>query len=96
MSAYPGSVPYAAQAPASSGHAWVIDKSDSIPLPSPTRAVYVGAAGDVTVQMAGVKGAADGTNPTLFAAVPAGTTLPISVTFIMSTGTVSTNVVPLW
>jgi len=54
-----------------------------------TRAVYVGGAGALTVTMH------DGTNAT-FAAVPAGTTLPISVTKILSTGTAATSIVALY
>lgn len=101
MADYPGSVgftpPTNPATPGPAAHAWVVDKSDSVPLPAVTRAIYVGAAGDVTVQLAGVDGGVDGhSNPTLFAAVPAGTTLWICVTYVMSTGTASTNVVALW
>lgn len=96
MSAYPGSIGFVPAAPGPMGHGWVVAKSDSVPLPATTRAIYVGATGDITVQFAGVLGAADGSHPTLFAAVPAGTTLNIACTFVMSTGTTSTNVVALW
>lgn len=95
MTAYPGSTGFVPQAPGPMGHAWVVDKSDTIPLPAVTRAIYVGATGDVTVQLAGVLGADDASHPTLFAAVPAGTTLNIACTFVMD-ATVSTNVVAMW
>jgi hypothetical protein len=96
VTTYPGSIGFVDQAPGPMAHAWDVVKSDTVPLPATTRAIYVGATGDVTVQMAGVLGATDGSNPTLFAAVPAGTTLNIACTFVMSTGTSSTNVVALW
>lgn len=96
MAAYPGSIGFVNPAAGPMGHAWVVDKSDSVPLPAVTRAIYVGVTGDVTVQLAGVLGAADGSHPTLFAAVAAGTTLNIACTFVMATGTASTNVVALW
>lgn len=96
MAAYPGSIGFTPQAPGPMGRAWVVDKSDTVPLPATTRAIYVGVTGDVTVQLAGNLGAADGSHPTLFAAVTAGTTLNIACTFVMSTGTASTNVVALW
>ncbi len=54
-----------------------------------TRAVYVGGAGALAVTMH------NGTNAT-FAAVPAGTTLPISVTKVLSTGTTATSIVALY
>lgn len=96
MVAYPGSIGYTPEAFGPMGRAWVVDKSDSVELPTITRAIYVGATGDVTVQLAGNLGAADGSHPTLFAAVPAGTTLNIACTFVMATGTTSTNIVAMW
>lgn len=95
MTAYPGSIGFVPDAPGPMGRAWVVAKSDTVPLPATTRAIYVGVTGDITVQLAGVDGADDGSNPTLFAAVPAGTILPIACTFVMA-ATVSTNVVALW
>lgn len=96
MAAYAGSIGYTPQAPGPMGRAWVVDKSDTVPLPAPTRAIYVGATGDVTLQLAGNLGAADGSHPTLYAAVPAGTTLQVEATFVMSTGTTSANIVAQW
>lgn len=96
MAAYPGQIPYTPKAPSSAGRAWVVDKSDTVPLPAVTSAIYVGDTGDVTVQLAGNLGALDASHPTLYAAVQAGTTLNIACTFVMSTGTTSTNVVAQW
>ena len=61
---------------------------DTNALAATTRAVYVGGAGALTVTMA------NGVNAT-FAAVPAGTTLPIRVTHVLATGTAATSIVAL-
>lgn len=79
-------------APGPSTHAWVVTPDDNDTLVAPTKALYVGALGDVTVQMAGV----EDSHPTLFAAVPAGTTLIITATKVLATGTTSNNIVALW
>jgi hypothetical protein len=54
-----------------------------------TRALYVGGAGDVSVTMQ------DG-GDVVFAAVPAGTTLPIRVKVVKATGTDATDIIALW
>jgi hypothetical protein len=56
----------------------------------PTRALYVGSAGDVAVRMH------LGQSTATFAAVPAGTMLPINVDQVLSSGTSSTNILRLW
>lgn len=62
-----------------------ITKSDATTYTG-IRSIYVGGAGDVTaVDASG--------NAVLFAAVPAGTTLPIQPTMIKSTGTSATGIV---
>lgn len=58
------------------------------PLSTETRALFVGAAGDVTVTMA------SGTVLT-FANVPAGATLPVRVVSV-NNGTTASNMVALW
>lgn len=70
-------------------YAQAITKSDSIEY-TPTRGIYVGGAGAVAVIMEG-----DGGSVT-FAAVPAGTIIPVRATKILSTGTDATNIVALW
>lgn len=71
-------------------HAFAITKHDTNLLTSNTRALYVGGAGDVTVDMVG------GETSVLFSAVPAGTVLPIRATRVKSMGTTATSVVGLY
>lgn len=74
-------------------YAVVVTPSDSTNLGYTTRALYVGGAGNVSVEMAG----AGGQEPTvLFTGVVAGSILPISVTRVNSTGTTATTIVALW
>lgn len=53
-------------------------------------ALYVGGAGALVVRMRG-----EGSDTT-FAAVPAGTTLPIQATHVRLTGTAATSIVALY
>lgn len=69
----------------------VITPSDTVAI-TPTRAVYVGGTGHLTVHFVG---APAGTN-TLISAIPVGTILPIAVDLILSTGTTATLIVALW
>lgn len=62
---------------------------DTQDLPQFSRALYVGAGGDVTVQMV------EGMQVT-FSAVPGGTLLPIRVRRVLATGTTAAGVVALW
>lgn len=72
-----------------SSSAFAVTKSDVTVFSQPTRALYVGGAGAVSVRML------DQTTVT-FAAVPAGTTLPIRVDKVLSTGTDATSIVGLY
>ncbi len=80
-------------------NAIVLTKSDTVNIASPsgqavtTRALYIGGAGDISVEMAGDQ-MADQT--VLFSALPAGTVLPISITRLNSTSTDATLVVAVW
>lgn len=56
---------------------------------APCRALYVGGAGDVTIQDV------DG-NTITFAAVPAGTVLPVKVMRVMNTDTDATDIVAIY
>ncbi|MBI1219819.1 MAG: hypothetical protein GC186_14855 [Rhodobacteraceae bacterium] len=66
-----------------------VTPSDSVALPSVTRAIYIGQPGDVAVSMAG------GQDVT-FQSVPAGTMLPIRVGAVKATGTSAAGILALW
>lgn len=74
-------------APAS--NAVAITKSDETTF-NATRAIYVGGAGDIKVDMAGTGTAV------VFVGVPAGTLLPIRVTRVYSTGTDASSMVRIY
>lgn len=67
--------------------AYAVTPSDSVNLAVVSRGLYVGVAGDVTVEMAKV-----GTT-ILFKGVPAGAWLPLRVSRVDATGTTATNIV---
>lgn len=71
------------------GSAFAVTKSDATVFSQPTRALWVGGAGDVAVRML------DQTTLT-FAAVPAGQLLPIRVDKVLSTGTTATSIVGMY
>jgi hypothetical protein len=79
-----------ADATVSAHRASAITTSDSTIFVQPTRALYVGAAGNITVDMA------DGGTSVLFVAVQGGTILPIQVTRVYATGTTATSIVALY
>lgn len=72
-------------------HATAIVPSDVADLPAPgiSEGIYVGAAGDLTVDLAG------GENSVLFTAAPVGI-LPIRVTRVRATGTTAINLLQIW
>lgn len=69
--------------------AFAVTKSDTTVFPRPTKALYVGGAGDVAVLLA------DDISPVVFSAVPAGTFLPVRVSKVLSTGTTATLILGL-
>lgn len=69
-----------------------ITPSDSANLVSDAKALYIGGAGAVAVEMSKD---APGTS-VIFAGVPVGTTLQIRVRKILATGTTATNIVALY
>lgn len=75
-------------------YAFPVTPSDTDPLPVVCDALYVGGAGDVTVQMQ--PDATSPSAPVTFTAVPVGTVLPIRTAQVMATGTAATNLVALW
>jgi len=66
-----------------------VTKSDTVPLASVPRTIYVGVAGDITAILA------DDTSAVLFKAVPVGP-FPVMVKQIMATGTTATDIVALY
>jgi hypothetical protein len=74
------------ESPASDGFA--VTPDDTNPLPSATRALYVGGGGDVTVTM---KSGATVT----FKAVAGGAILPVRVVAVAASGTTATDLVGL-
>jgi hypothetical protein len=75
---------------ASSGDIAAVTPSDATEFATMTRGLYVGGAGAVAVL-----GWEDSAAVT-FAAVPAGTILPVRVKKVMSTNTTATNIVALY
>lgn len=71
-------------------NAAAVTPSDTVDLAELTRGLYVGGTGDVTVNMA------DTGSAVKFAAVPAGTLLPIRASRVKSTGTTATDIVAVW
>ena len=61
--------------------------SDAVPLPRPTKAIYVGTGGAVTLR--GVDGAADVT----YRNVPSGSYLEVCAAFVRATGTTASDLV---
>jgi hypothetical protein len=73
--------------------ATAITPSDSADLLYPSRAIYVGGAGDITVVMFDEP---SGATPTVtFKAVPVGITLLVCARRVMATATTATNLVAL-
>lgn len=79
-----------ADATVSAHRASAVTTSNSTIYQQPTRALYIGSVGDLTVDMA------DGGSSVLFVGVQGGTILPIQVTRIYATGTTATSIVALY
>jgi len=79
-----------ADATVSAHRASAVTTSDATIYGQPTRALYIGAAGNLTVDMA------DGGSSVLFVGVQGGTLLPIQVTRVYATGTTATSIVALY
>ena len=79
-----------ADATVSAHRAATINPNNTLVFEQPTRGIYVGSFGNLTVDMA------DGGSSILFVGVQGGTVLPIQVTRVYSTGTTATNMVGLY
>lgn len=67
----------------------VVTPSDTTDLSRTSRALFVGGAGNISVEMAG------GQSAVVFTGVVAGQILPIAVTRVNSTSTTATNIVAI-
>lgn len=74
---------------ASYAYAEAVTPSDSVDLEHPSRGLWVGTTGDVSVEMAG-----GGTH--VFSNVPSGTLLPIRVTRVNFSSTGASDIVALY
>lgn len=83
---------YAPSAPSSALRAVAVTPNDDDDLAHITSGLWIGATGDVTVIPANNANDA----PITFAAIPAGTLLPLSVRRVMDTGTDATQIVAFW
>ena len=84
--------PYTPRAPAVRSRAAPIVPSDTVDLEFPTQGIWVGATGDLRVNMAGQSSP----NPINFLAIESGTYLPIAVTRVFVAGTTAQNLVALY
>lgn len=71
-------------------NAAAVTPSDSADLGDVAVALYVGGAGDVSVDTVG------GQESIVFSSMSAGTILPVRVKRVNATGTTATNIVALW
>lgn len=76
---------------AAASSAAVIVPSDSADLPNFSRGIYIGGAGNLTVDMVDQPGVS-----VQFVAVPAGAVLPIQVRKVYATGTSASALVALY
>ena len=79
---------YASSLEGPATHAFAITPHDTAPLPEPTRALYVGGAGSVTVVLLSGEEVS-------FANVAASSLLPIRVSDVLATGTTASLLVGL-
>lgn len=78
--------------PGPASGAYTITPSDTQKLPFDTRGIYVGAAGNLTVVMSNDVLA----NTVTFFSVPAGALLPLSVKYVLSSGTTAGSLVGVY
>ena len=84
----PGSPTVVTDYPAS--HAAAVTPSNTTDLTYVARGLYIGVAGNVTLDTQG------GESSVLFTGLLAGTILPVLTTRVRSTGTTATSIVALW
>lgn len=86
----PSAAYLSADATVSAHRASAITPNNTTVYEQPTRGIYVGGGGNMTVDMA------DGGTSVLFVALLAGVVYPFQVTRVYSTGTTATNLVALY
>lgn len=79
-----------ADATVSAHRASAVTTSDATVFAQPTRALWIGAAGNIVVDMA------DGGSAVTFVGVQGGTLLPFQVTRVYATNTTATSIVALF
>jgi hypothetical protein len=77
------------QAVDTAAHAVAVTTSNTVNLVAPSKSIWVGGVGDLTVLTVGGE-------TVTFTAVPAGTRVPIQALRVLSTGTTATLIVALW
>ena len=70
-------------------HASAVTPSDTVPLATDARGLYVGGAGNVQLVTSGGE-------TVTFAGIPAGLILPVRVHQVLATGTTASSIVALW
>ncbi len=76
--------------PAPATHLFSITPNDGATFTTATRAIYIGAAGDLAVQ------AISDSAPMTLSNVPAGTVLQIAAMAVFATGTTASGIVGMW
>lgn len=71
-------------------HAAAVTPNDSTDLTTTARGLYIGGAGNVTLDTAG------GETTVAFVGLTAGSVLPVRVARVRATGTTATNIVAIW
>ncbi len=71
-------------------HAVAVTPHDSNNLSVSARALYIGAAGNISVETVG------GESAVVFVAIPAGTVLPLRVSRVNNTATTASSIVALY
>jgi len=69
-------------------NAFAVTPSDSVDLPAPARALYIGGSGNIKINDSG-------NGAVTFVGVAAGSILPVMARRVYATGTTATNIVAL-
>lgn len=86
-------MPSAFEETAPAGYAWAVTPSDSVELQRHTRALLIGGAGNVAVQM--FDPATNKLANITLTGLTAGSIIPVRTKLVLSTGTTATGIVAL-